>query len=395
MHGFVRMVPRDPAEGHRAATPLELFFDLTFVVAVAEAASGLEHGLVAGHPRSVLIGYPMVFFAIWWAWMNFTWFASAYDNDDVAYRIAVLVQMTVVLILAAGVSRALGSGDFAVILVGYLVMRLSMVTLWLRAAASDADTRRCALRYAVGIAVVQLGWVAWWVALPVPARVWAFLVLAAAEMAVPLWAEALGRTAWHPGHIAERYGLFTIIVLGETLLAPTVGVEVALNGETTFAHLAAVAVGGLLIVFSMWWLYFDMPSGQIVEQVRQAFTERLSGAFIWGYGHYLVFAGAAAAGAGLIVAVDQTTHRTRLSDVQAGWAVTVPVATYLLVVWGLHAPFKKPGIVRVVVVPVTAALILASSVTPVPVLVTGLLLAALVVVSVMVRQPERVRAREL
>jgi low temperature requirement protein LtrA len=60
------LAPRDPAEGHRAATPLELFFDLTFVVAVAEAASGLEHGLVNGHPRAVLIAYPLVFFAIWW-----------------------------------------------------------------------------------------------------------------------------------------------------------------------------------------------------------------------------------------------------------------------------------------------------------------------------------------
>ncbi|HEY5252050.1 MAG TPA: low temperature requirement protein A [Acidimicrobiales bacterium] len=237
------LAPRDPAEGHRAATPLELFFDLTFVVAVAEAASGLEHGLVNGHPRAVLIGYPLVFFAIWWAWMNFTWFASAYDDDDVAYRIAVLVQMTGVLILAAGVSRALGGGDFAIILVGYLVMRLSMVTLWLQVAASDRDRRQCTLRYAVA-----------------------------------LWPEAVGRTSWHPDHIAERYGLFTIIVLDETLLAPTVGVEEALNGRTTFGHLALVAVGGLLIVFSMWWLNFDMPSGRMVEQVREAFTERLSGA---------------------------------------------------------------------------------------------------------------------
>jgi low temperature requirement protein LtrA len=385
------MSPRDPAEGHRAATPLELFFDLTFVVAVAQAASGLQRGLVDGHPRAVLIGYPLVFFAIWWAWMNFTWFASAYDNDDVAYRIAVLVQMTGVLILAAGVERALEDGDFAVILVGYLVMRLALVTLWVRAAASDRQGRRCAVRYAVGVTVVQIGWVTWLLALPGPDRLSVSPVLVAAELAVPLWAESKARTTWHPGHIAERYGLFTIIVLGETLLAPTVGVEDALAHKTSLGHLAPVIVGGLLIVFSMWWLYFDVPSGRIVEQVRDAFSERITGAFIWGYGHFVVFAAAGATGAALIVALDQATRHSRLTDLGAGFVVTVPVAAYLVVVSALHAPDRKPGWVHSLAVPIVAALIITASATPEPVLCTGLLMTSLVVVIVFVNRPEPAR----
>ena len=80
--------PRSPAESHRTATPLELFFDLWFVVAVAQAANSLHHALADGHAADGVVGYPLVFFAIWWAWMNFTWFASAYDNDDVLYRLA-------------------------------------------------------------------------------------------------------------------------------------------------------------------------------------------------------------------------------------------------------------------------------------------------------------------
>jgi low temperature requirement protein LtrA len=107
MQLHVRMTSRDSEESHRASTPLELFFDLTFAVAISEAASGLHHGLVGGQVRNVLIGFPLVFFAIWWAWMNFTWFASAYDTDDAVYRVAVFVQMAGVLILAAGVPRAL------------------------------------------------------------------------------------------------------------------------------------------------------------------------------------------------------------------------------------------------------------------------------------------------
>ena len=97
------MRARSPHEPHRTATPLELFFDLVFVVAIAQAAAGLHHAIGEAHAVDGLIGYAMVFFAIWWAWMNFTWFASAYDCDDVPYRLAVFVQITGALILAAGV----------------------------------------------------------------------------------------------------------------------------------------------------------------------------------------------------------------------------------------------------------------------------------------------------
>jgi len=319
MRLHISMVSRDPDEDHRASTPLELFFDLTFVVAVAQASSGLEQGLTGGRIGRVSLGYVLVFFGIWWAWMNFTWFASAYDTDDVPYRIAVLVQMTGVLILAAGVPRALAHQDFAVMVLGYVVMRLAMVALWLRAAAADRQRRRCALRYAVGITTLQCAWIAW-LAVPDPARLPVFALLAAGELCVPLWAEAASRTPWHPGHIAERYGLFTIIVLGEAVLATSIVVQAALGGTTSFGDLAPDVIGGLLVVFSMWWVYFDMPAGQLVREVRRAFDDRLSGAFTWGYGHYLIFASAAAVGAGLTVAVHQVAHRTQLD--QLGAALT-------------------------------------------------------------------------
>jgi low temperature requirement protein LtrA len=374
----VRMRPRDPAEPHRTATPLELFFDLTFVVAVSQAASGLASGLVGAEPARALIGFLLVFFAIWWAWMNFSWFASAYDTDDVPYRLAVLTQMVGVLILAAGIPRAMDRRDFTVIAAGYVVMRLAMVALRVRAAIADPAGRNGALRYAVGITVAQIGWIGW-LFLPASFRVPVFCVLAALELAVPFWAESAGRTSWHPAHIAERYGLFTIIVLGETLLAASVGVQAALDGHSA-RTLATVVIGGVLTVFSMWWMYFDLPSERIAERVRSAFTDRLSGAFVWGYGHYFVFAGVAATGAGLLVALDQVTHRSGLTRLEAGFTVTVPVSVYLLVVWALHAPYKRPGPMRSFVVPVGVAAILGVSATGQPVLATGLLLVLLVAV---------------
>ena len=86
----VPMTGRPVDEEHRVATPLELLFDLTFVVAVAQVAAELAHGIGDGKVADSLLGYVMVFFAIWWARMNFTWFASACDTDDVPYRLLAL-----------------------------------------------------------------------------------------------------------------------------------------------------------------------------------------------------------------------------------------------------------------------------------------------------------------
>ena len=122
------MVGRDPDEAHRTSTSLELLFDLTFVVAVARAASELHHALGQGHAGHALAGYAVVFFGLWWAWVNFTWFASAYDTDDVAYRLLTLLQMTGVLVYTAGIPAAFEHFNFTTVVAGYVIMRLALVT---------------------------------------------------------------------------------------------------------------------------------------------------------------------------------------------------------------------------------------------------------------------------
>lgn len=373
------MSSRDPGEAHRASTPLELFFDLTFVVAIAQAANSLHHGLAEGHAQDVLISYPLVFFGIWWAWMNFTWFASAYDTEDVLYRLAVFVQISGVLVYAAGVPRAMEHQDFTVGVIGYVIMRIGLISQWLRAAHSDPEHRTCCLRYAGGIFVCQLLWIALLFA-PEALFTPGFLVLIAAELAVPAWAERAGVTTWHPRHIAERYGLFTIIVLGESVLAATIAIQSAFDADSTLAEVGAIAVGGLVTVFAMWWIYFDMPSEHVVDRARGTMTESSGGAFLWGYGHYVVFAAAAATGAGLALQVDQATGHSALSGVQAGLTVTVPVACYLVAVWVLHVQGKRPGPMRVLACPIAAILVIASSWLPEPVLGTGVVLTVLVAV---------------
>jgi low temperature requirement protein LtrA len=360
---------RSPEEEHRVATPLELFFDLVIVVAVARAASGLHHALSEGHVESGLIAYAMVFFGVWWAWVNFTWFASAYDNDDVVYRLLVFVQLTGALVFAAGIPR-FEDGDLTIGTLGYVIMRLALVVQWLRAARSDPPRRSCAHRYAIGVFVVQTAWVGL-LFVPSGLRMTGFLVLAVSEMLVPVWAERGAPTTWHPHHIAERYGLFTIIALGESVLAASnaVASASATNAVAGALALSPIIVGGLLIVFGCWWLYFDHPGHELLTS--------LPAAFVWGYGHYFVFASAAAIGAGLAVAVDSATRHAHISGPAAGAAVAVPVAAYLLSLWFLHARAERSFASRVVT-PLAVIGILFAPFTSQAVLCTGSLMAALV-----------------
>ena len=327
------MRPRDVDEQHRASTPLELLFDLSFVVAVSQAADQLNHALGVGHFHTAIVGFLMVFFAIWWAWVNFTWFASAYDVDDLLYRLLTFVQIVGVLILAAGVESAFASGSFTTITIGYVVMRVAMVAQWLRAAAGDPVGRPAALRCAAGITVLQVGWVLR-LFLPAQAGLWAFYPLAALEMLLPAWAERAGDgagTPWHPGHIAERYGLFTLIVLGECIAAVTVALHSASSVHGVSAGLVAVIVGAVLLVFSVWWWYFENPAEEGLRMSRQM-------AFLWGYGHYVVFGALGALGAGLQLAA-ANSHGAPSSTVAttAGLAVGVPVAAYVVVTGALQA----------------------------------------------------------
>ncbi|MFJ8211062.1 low temperature requirement protein A [Streptomyces sp. NPDC096033] len=369
---YVPMTARSRVEGHRTATTLELFFDLCFVVAIAQAGQRLVHALAEGHPGSGVVGYFFVFFGVWWAWMNFTWFASAYDCDDVPYRVTTLVQIAGVLVYAAGVGRAFDANDWTVAVIGYLIMRVALTAQWLRAAAGETGAARsAALKYAAGLVLCQAGWVALLFA-PDAWKRWLFLVLVVAELLVPVVAESGHQTPWHAHHIAERYGLFTIIVLGETIAASTVAVKSAIDEHDALGVLLPIAAGGLLIVFAAWWIYFAVPVHERLTSNREAIP--------WGYGHLLIFASGAAIGAGIEVAVEHAVGNAHISQVAANAAVTVPAAVFLLMVWLLHSRHFKRGTAQQLVLPLTAVAILACTwAGSYAVLYAGLVAAAAVV----------------
>ena len=371
------MVGRHPDEPYRSATPLELLFDLTFVVAVAVAAAELHHALAEGHVAHAVLAFVVVFFAVWWAWMNFSWFASAYDTDDVPYRLLTLLQMGGVLVLAAGIPAAFEHFDFTIAVIGYVIMRLALVAQWLRAASEHPEGRPAALRYAAGVTLVQAAWVGrlW---LPGTAGWIGFAVLVIAELAIPVWAESSGRfTPWHRGHITERYGLFTIIVLGEVVLAATTAVQSALSAGRSSPGLLIAAAGGLLLVFGMWWSYFKHS---VSEQIRPS---SLAVSMTWGYGHFAIFASIAALGAGLQVVIDTIAHTSHVGPVFAAFTVAVPLAVFLSVLGLLNTHVDRNAPTNLALVLVTAGLVLLTPLTastlslPAAVLVMAALLVGL------------------
>nr|WP_017204653.1 low temperature requirement protein A [Microbacterium barkeri] len=368
------MLPRDPAQPHRTASPLELFFDLVFVVAVSIASAQLHHALSHGDVLHGVTSYAMVFFAIWWAWMNFTWFATSFDTDDWLYRVTTIVQMGGVLVFAAGIPRAFEHGDFRLPVLGYVVMRIAMVAQWLRASRAGGELRSPARRYAFGIAAVQVLWILF-LLIPVgPLQIVAFVLFALIEIGVPIFAEYRKRTPWHPHHITERYGLFTLIVLGESLLASANAIVDALEKVESLGPLIAISVLALVVTAALWWIYFWPPHHRAITSFRRSLR--------YGYTHYFVFAAAAAFSAGIEVELDVLTGESHLSNVAASFTVTIPIAIFLLGIWWIAIRDNADRVVNAVV-PLGALLVLLDPVLPVPVTLTALILAVIVVVLVL------------
>ncbi|GAA1307448.1 membrane protein [Planotetraspora silvatica] len=394
----IRMSARAIDEPHRVSSQLELLFDLTFVVAIAAVTAQFGHDIADGHALAGLVPFLQVFFAIWWAWMNFTWFASSYDTDDAAYRLLTMVQMAGVLVLAAGVPAAADHSDYRAVTFGYIIMRIGLVAQWLRAGADDAASRRTALRYAAGISLMQAAWALRLVlsetgALPPSAQVPFFACLVALELAVPRWAERTRPTNWHPHHIAERYGLFTIILLGESVLAATRSVEGAIKADEVSGSLVLIAVSGLALLFALWWLYFLAPAGDGLSVRRHR-------SYLWGYGHYGLFAALAALGAGLEVAVEQTGHDLNTSPLAVCYAVAIPVGVFLILLWMVHASIlAKPVIHPAVIlgcVTVILLLPLGTSRTGVPAAVAAIaVVCALAIIVTVAPKPRARRAAAL
>lgn len=336
-HRAAAMSGRDRHEAHRTATPLELLFDLTFVIAFGIAGAQFAHQLAEGHFGAALIGFGFAMFAVCWAWVNFSWFASAYDTDDWIFRVATMVQMIGVLILAVGLPamfRSIEHGaqiDNTVMVLGYIVMRAAMIFQWLRAGLQDPQGRSSCLTYAAAVTIAQVGWVVVMLAdMSVLATFLCGAILIAIEMSGPFIAEQKGQgTPWHAHHIAERYGLLAIIALGEGVVGTVASISAVVETQGWNLDAVLVCIAGTGLTFGMWWVYFFVPSAQVLHVHRQR-------SFVWGYGHMVTFAAIAATGAGLHVTGLFIEHKAHIGAVATMLCVAIPVGVYILTIFGLY-----------------------------------------------------------
>ena len=298
----MRNLTREQRAEERSSTWLELFFDLCFVVAVAALARGLHHD-----PNlDGMLRFLGLFVPVWWSWMIFTWYATAFDNDDVPYRVTLFVAMLSILGLAASVGR-IGVDPSAVVgfVLAYSLMRLLVAGLFMRGGSNvPADLRPFVAYYAAGNMIGATIWLSS-LLVPAPFRYAVWAIGLAVELLGPILAVMTldnPRITFHPRHIAERYGLFTLIVLGESVLAVasgTAGTDWALAAMLT-------AVAGFVAAACIWWLYFDHVRSSGIELGPRP-------AFYWGYGHYAVYAGIAAFGVGVLLAIEAAAPQYALA----------------------------------------------------------------------------------
>lgn len=337
-HHLRRMGGRDPHEAHRAATPLELLFDLTFVVAFGSAANQFAHALAEAHFATAFLGFALASFAICWAWVNFSWFASAYDTDDWIFRVMTMTQMIGVLVLAVGLPRmfasledADGRVDTSIMVLGYVVMRVALVMQWLRAARQDPARRRACLTYVGATLVAQAGWVGLLFSGATGPLAFALIVaLVGVELAGPWLAEFRdGGTPWHAHHIVERNALFTIIALGEGVVGTVASLSAVVETQGWTVDAALIGTAGLGLTFGLWWIYYILPSAPVLHAHRDR-------SFVWGYTQMLVVTAIVATGAGLHVAALYIEQHTQLEPFAVVLATAVPVAVFVGLIYALY-----------------------------------------------------------
>jgi low temperature requirement protein LtrA len=302
-------------EASRKVTWLELFFDLAFVAAVAQVGTPLA----TEYSIDGLLRYGFLFLLIWWAWNGHSTFSTRFDPDDVVQRVLTLVQIFVVAVMAVNAKDALDSRSSAGFAAAYAVMRLLLVAQYVRA-RSIPESRRLATAYAIGFGVAAVCWLISAIA-PAPLRFWLWGLALVIDVGTPLATAHLSVQAPpHPAHLPERYGLFTIILLGESLVAVMKGME-SQEGWSVSAALSAFL--GMAVAFLVWWWYFDGAKGAAERTVR---SRREARAFVvWSYAHLPLYLGIAVAGVGVehIVTIAPDGHLHGAEAWILGGAVTL------------------------------------------------------------------------
>jgi low temperature requirement protein LtrA len=291
----VRM--RSAAHSERKVTWLELFFDLIFVAAVAQVAEPLRHD----YSLRELARLTPLFALIWWAWTGHTLFSTRFDADDRIQRGLTFVQIFAVAVMAANARDALDSRSSAGFAAAYAAVRLVLVAQYLRVRHVKA-ARSLALRYIAGHGTAAALWLAS-ALVPTPARFWIWTAAFAIDLGTP-WLAVRHNVNVPPGaaHFPERLGLFTLILLGESVVAVMQGMETQENWPP---EAAVSAIAGMAVPFLICGWYFERVAGseQHVRTHRDAIRFH-----IWSYAHLPLYLGIVVLGVGMQRVVTAASH---------------------------------------------------------------------------------------
>lgn len=279
----------DGLEVGRRVTWLELFFDLVFVAAVAQVGTHLRDG----YSLPGVLRFSLLFVLIWWAWLGHTTYSTRFDTDDLVQRGLTALQMFLAIVMAINATGALDSRDSAGFAAAYSVMRLVLVAQYLRVCRVP-QARALANRLALGCGVAAALWLTSAV-VPPPARFWVWGLALVIDVATPLLTTGhLVQVPHDAAHLPERYGLFTIILLGESVVGVMHGMQ---SQEYWSPWAASAAILALVLLFLVWWWYFDG-----VDAVRERFVRSSTDAVrfhVWSYAHLPLYLAIAVTGVGL------------------------------------------------------------------------------------------------
>jgi low temperature requirement protein LtrA len=308
----------------RHATWLELFYDLIFVVVISQ----LAHNLDLDFSFYGFLSFLALFVPVWWSWTGAAFFATRFDTDDLGHRLQTLLQMIGAAALAVNVSDGLGkdSSGFAL---SYAAIRVILVVEYMRTGRSKPFSSASPLirRYTRGFLCAAVVWIIS-AFIPPPFRFVLWGIGLVIDFATPITARRLPQFAPHISHLPERMGLFTIIVLGESITGVVAGVS-----GIEFDIYSMIVLGlGLSIPFSLWWLYFDSVDGAPIRAVRE--KGRIGVYALWLYGHFPLVVAFTSVGVGIRHIVSNV-HGLTLSYSEQ-WLLCGSVALSLVAQGVLH-----------------------------------------------------------
>lgn len=340
----------EPTIGERHASWLELFFDLVFVLAVAQVTRVLTDNSDIGG----LLKYVALFIPIWWAWVGYTFYADRFETDEAEYRILMFCGMLAVAAFSLCVGNAFTpAGDMAAV-VTYALVRLVLIALYARAAYFVPLARGYCIQFIKGFGT-SIGLMLVSLALPSPYRyaVWAVAFLL--ELVTPLLNRRnLSVIPIDRSHIPERFGLFTIIVLGEAVIATATGASLT---PWTVPSVTAAGVG-FAMAAAIWWINFDFVEDSAVK------SGGLVARFTYLYGHFFIVSSIVATGVGVEHAIRETSeahlHLPALALIGGGIAVYLAIITIIKIATRNCNLFY----VRIILIAVVLAMIPAGNLLP-------------------------------